>query len=554
MRQNPAQRRPEIDLAETVKIPRAQRQNRPQAPDSPRPSRPAPATGRHRIERWILPIAITLFVLLYSPAFLLPYGYADDYAVLAAFQYGGKAVSDLVTMMALGGRPVMALLTAAFYLPAHHLVDLQVLRLVGVVLIGVLAWLLFMTFRRVGAGLLLASVAPILICVTPPFELHAGWAALSLCTLASIFAGFAALLVDTMGEQRSQAAWIGLFIAAVALETLAINVYQPDAMMLWVFAAIYLVMRDRSPRDFMRNAAIYGVVGVIAMGFDYLEIKLLPQFGLHSFVTARSTLDSNVAAKLVWFARNPLASALNVWSLRPSIALGASVALFIALGVMLYVSGAWRQKALKLALLAACVPAAYIPNLVVAELSAPFRTQTALTSLVVVCLILASVGYVRVARRYLASARTRRAFERGVALAGIVASLALGGLAAYNVTSAIALPEYTENALIQSQLRSADLAATQVIYIRMSCLSDSAAPIARYDEIGLPSSSISWAAPAMVAVDLYDMSPAYAAIPLTVEAPRATFSMPPRSAYVDARQLRYYRSSPPWTYGPLQAC
>lgn len=505
------------------------------------------------LDRWILLIYIVFFLLIYSPALLLTYGYADDYVVLAAFERSSSAVNDILSAMLLGGRPTYALLTDVFYSNAQQMSDLQVIRCIGVVSIGVLAWVFYQTFRRVGARWPLAVIAPVLICVTPPFQLTAGWTALSFYPLAAIFAGIAALLVDGIPGSAQRPA-IGLFLAALALEILAVGLYQPAAMMLWVFAAILLVMRTYAPREFIWRSALFGAVGVIASGVDFLEIKLLPRLGIHSSVVARAALATNLKAKVVWFALHPLASALNVWSLRPFFALGIGVAAFSALGVVLYISGDWQIKALKLAALIAFIPASYLPNLAVADPSGPFRTQYALMSLVVVCLCLACVGYVRIAQRYLRGARSRHVFERGVVSAGLVISLVLSGVACSNVLLDIVIPAYTESSMIQSQVRGIDLSSTQAIYIRMSCLSDSAAPIARFDEIGFPTSSISWAAEPMLADEVHEVNPAYASIPIIAEGPTASFTVPAGSALVNARQLQRYRSHQPWTYGPLPQC
>lgn len=508
------------------------------------------------LDRWLLPIYLVFFLLIYSPSILLPYGYADDYAVLAAFEQGGSAARDILLSMIVGGRPVYALMTDLFYSHAQSMSDLQVMRCVGVITIGAVAWLFYQVFRKAGAGLTLATVAPVLICVTPPFQLAASWTALSFFPLAALFAGVAVLLVDRI----SPGAWIraaGCFVGALVLETLAMTLYQPEAMLFWVFAAILLVMRVSSPRAFLRRAARFTLVGVIASSIDFLVIKLLPHLGVHNFGTARTALSTNLKTKLVWFALHPFASALNVWSLRPSLALGAGVAVFAALGVVCYISGAsgaWQVKVLKLATLVALIPLTYLPNLAVADMSGPFRTQVALMSLVVLCLCLACVGYVRIVRQYLSAARSRRLFQRGIVVAGLITTLALSALACDNVTQDIAIPEYTESAMIQSQLRAIDLSSTQAIYVRMSCLSDSAAPIARFDEIGLPSTSILWATQPMLAVELQEINPADAAIPIIVEAPEARFTVPAGSSEVNARLLRLYRAHQPWTYGPLLPC
>lgn len=506
------------------------------------------------LDRWMLPIYLTFFLLVYSPAILISYGYLDDYSTLAVFvEHGGAAANNTLLALVVGGRPTLALLTDIFFAPAQSLGDLQVMRCLGVVTIGALAWLLYHALRKVGARWPLATFTPLLICVTPPFQIMAGWAVTSFFPLAALLAGIAALLVDHSAA-RAWKRGAGLLLAALALETLALTVYQPAAMMFWVFAAIFLVMRVYAPRPFIWRTAIFVAIGVTASGLDFALIKLLPRVGVVNYGAARTTLSTDLKAKLVWFALHPLASALNVWSLRPSLALGVGVVVFSALGVALYVSGDWRVKALKLAVLVAFIPATFLPNLAVSEESGPYRTQIALMALVVVCLCLACSGYAGALRRYVTSARSRQVFERGMMVTGLLASLMLSSLACSNVAQDIAIPDYIESAMIQSQLRAIDLSSTSALYVRMSCLSDSAAPIARFDEIGLPSTSIIWDVQPMIVVELREINPAYASIPIVVEAPEASFTVPVGSSELDARSLSLYRNHQPWTYGPLQPC
>lgn len=550
-----------IERIETLKLPVVSRHPVPaRVATLSRETSAISGLAQHLDDRWLLPVYTLLFVLIYSSAVLLPYGYTDDYAVLAAFEHGGAPAQDITTMMILGGRPVYALFTQLFYTSAQHISDLQVIRLVGVISIGVLAWVFYRAFRRAGATWILAFIAPILICVTPPFQLYAGWAAASFYPVAAILAGVAALLVDRIEAGSNWTIRGRLFAGAVVLEIVAMSIYQPAAMMLWVFAAIYLVMRDYTPRQLIRRAALFGAVGALGAGFDFLEIKLLPYMGLHSFVAARTALVTDIKAKVAWFALRPFPSALNVWSLRPSLAIGVGVAAFSAIGLLLFVSGTWVVRASKLALVSALLPATYIPNLVVADSFGPYRTQVALTSLVVVCMCLAVVGYGRALSRVFgasaigASSELNRRLTYGAAALGIVASLALSALAAYQVTCDIAVPEYTESIVIQSQLRAIDLRTTQTLVVRMSCLTDSAAPIGRYDEIGLPSTSITWAVQPMVAAELHDISPASASIPIEVEAPHAEYTASSGSHEIDARLLHLYRTGSFWTYGPPTPC
>jgi hypothetical protein len=126
-------------------------------------------------DRYALPLYGALFLLVYGVCVLVPYGFADDYRILAQSLQGGGQPHMIKGMIA-GGRPVQALLTQATFALLGSVDDLRALRLAGVLGIALLAWLLYRAFLRAGQERWQAALLPVLICAMPPFQVYAVWA------------------------------------------------------------------------------------------------------------------------------------------------------------------------------------------------------------------------------------------------------------------------------------------------------------------------------------------------------------------------------------------
>src|SRR5262249_49298756 len=119
----------------------------------------------------------------------------------------------------------------------------------------------------------------------------------------------------------------------------------------------------------------------------------------------RSTLVHNFVGKIRWFWNQPLLNALNLFKLAPQWWLAAAVATVAAAGILL-LHIRRRSEALGfLGLAAVFVPLAYLPNLVIAEEWASYRSLGALSALLAVYLWLGLRGIGRTAVRLLARSR-----------------------------------------------------------------------------------------------------------------------------------------------------
>jgi hypothetical protein len=198
----------------------------------------------------------------------------------------------------------------------------------------------------------------------------------------------------------------------------------------------------------------------------------------------RSTLTHDAVGKALWFVDRPLRDAFNLDNLAASPRVAIIVALFIAGGLVQYFRGGIRDRSLLFAIAVSVIPFSYLPNLLVAENWSSYRTQLALTSVIVVYAFLAVHGYGRSLSRLL----TTRLVTAGLGCAAMAGAL----LAAYNVTVYFAVPQRQELEFMRQQLARANLSQVRSIYFIRSTWRDSFAPAVRYDEFGFPSSVQPW--------------------------------------------------------------
>jgi len=182
----------------------------------------------------------------------------------------------------------------------------------------------------------------------------------------------------------------------------------------------------------------------------------------------------------------------------------------------------------QLALAVLLLPVTYLPNLVVEENWASYRTLVALDTLVLVYLALALWGYWQ-AFRWPAAARSLTAL---VSVAAIMST----GLAAHNVRTYFTIPQERELTFLRAHLIPVNLARSARLYLIGCTWQNSLAPKVRYDEFGLPSSAAPWAPRPMAYLVLQELAPEYRSLPIdVVPASAASEAPPPRALVIDMR-------------------
>ncbi len=350
---------------------------------------------------------LAVFLTVYAPVLLNSYAFTDDFFDLAAALRGD--MSWPITKKITEGRPLLALLTYISLTTAKDIEDLRYLRLVGIVGIAVLAWSVFRLLVRTGWEPVRSFFASVILCTTLPFHVYAAWATTAFYPYAALASGVAFFLGErTFRTHRRSPKWLRVGGASLALLA-ALAIHQSAAMFLWVFAAVVVLKPDTPLDDVLRRFGWYCmiVMGGLLLGFVVYKLGL----ALYPALSARTGLVHNIPGKAVWFLLEPLPNALNFSLLSPShyvfsdfhriadILLAWGVFVLIVGGMMLYVGGTLKERLWKLGIALSVLPLSYVPNLIVVENWASYRTLPSLTSVVVMYAFFAFHGYLRHCRR-----------------------------------------------------------------------------------------------------------------------------------------------------------
>lgn len=414
-----------------------------------------------------LPLYFAILSVTYASTLTVPYAFSDTYMVLARALH--RDLWDSQIMMVLGGRPLLALVTSLYFPYVHTIAELRWIRLLGLLGLALFASIYAAMLRRQGVPSALAWGLPVLTACLPPFQVYVAWAVCAPYTWAAALAGLAFVALE---RDLSQPWRMGLSVIALLA---AILLYQPAAMTFWVFAASAWLTGRRSPS--VTSIVTAGAVMGIAMALDFALVELLPGL-FFSANMGRTHLATHLVAKLVWFVHTPLREAANLTSIVPSTTVALTVLAWITAGLALY----WRRRGMAAlwfaALALALIPLSYLPNLVVAENWASYRTQVALTSLLLLYAALALIGWLQ----WLHISR---------AVTGIVVAAAGTAvfMAADTVTREFALPQKEEWLLVKQALARPPAATAAHLYLRLASWQDHLAPVSRWDEFGLPSTS-----------------------------------------------------------------
>jgi len=471
-----------------------------------------------------------VLLLCYASVLVTPYAFLDDYFILAE---GIRGEGGTRTQVIASGRPTYAFLLHLAFHAMRDIGDLRYLRLLGVLGIALLAWSFYRTLVFAGWDEYLSLLLSVFVVTMPPFQVYASWATTAFYPFAALAAGGAVHVAErAFSEPRPLLRW-GLVGGAVLLMLIALTIHQSAAMFFWVFAAILLFKPDATLPDTVRRLLWYSGIVFAGLILGFGMYKLGTTLYEHALLPTRSHLIQDVWEKALWFFRYPLMNAFNLAKLSPKRWLALVVVFFIIGGLIQYFRGKAGERLWQIGIAAALLPLSYLPNLMIAENWSSYRTQSALTSVVVMYAFLALWGYSRILRRPTAT----------LFLTVMLGFAALGSslLAAYNVDAYFARPQLLELNFMRGQLTRQDLTQASSIYIIGAKWQDSIAPAVRYDEFGFPSSAASWVPRPAVYLLLRELSPERSSLPLELAPVDGPVSPPPTALIVDMRKLSSLR-------------
>jgi hypothetical protein len=381
------------------------------------PSAAAPGqTARGWRASDLIPAAIAPVVALvaYLPAIVVPYGFMDDYSLLAWRRGLESSWWPTSTQF---GRPLQALFFSGAYSLASDIDSLRLVRFLGLLGVMSLAVLVNYALRHSGFGKWVSTGVCVSVVSLASFQIYAAWAAVFEVPYAAILGGVASLRLQAAAGPQTRAVVIRRAEATVLL-LCSVLIYQPAAMFFWVFTAIDVL---RPNVELGRAARRFGeslVVAFLALLFGYVVVRV----GVHFYggaLSSRTHLVHDVIAKAQWFWSQPLVNSLAMSNVTPTVSVGLAFAIVAAVGILLlHADSGWDTFGF-LGLAAALVPLSYAPNLIASENFASYRTIGALATLLTFYLWLGLLG---IARAVMSSAGGR---PKLIARAGVLPLAAL---------------------------------------------------------------------------------------------------------------------------------
>ncbi len=481
---------------------------------------------------WIVAAALLIAPLvIYWPTISYEYGFRDDYALLREVR---ERPGWLMQLTSATGRPAYGVLLDASLREIHQVAELEILRVTGAALIGLVGVLLWWQLRRSGWSETQAAAFASAVTWLPGSQIVVGWAIAWPIALALVAAVAGFLLVER-GLARAGPARVALVAAGAALYVAAGLTYQTAVLFVVMpFVAVLLLREGTTFRaDARWTVAHLGLVfGSLVFGFLAMNVVFAEGVVQEA---ARMNLEPHPFIKLLWFARNPLPNSLALFALRDSYATPVWFWLVVAAVVVVCVLGfaygtktaherwRWLFAALLLPFFAHSV------SLAASSQAIGYRTLFPLTGLF---LVLFAFGFRAIVARWCLS----RAAEAAV-LAGFVGVGAV--LAGYYSLTLIAEPQGSEWRLIQAAADRVPLAPdTQVYVIRPSTDFRSTERIYA-DEHGSLSADAQWAVVEMFRAAMRQRFPS--GLPEGMSYTLVTSFTPPIVAYdfvFDLRELR----------------
>ena len=426
---------------------------------------------------FVMVASLLCLAAIYCPLLQYQFGFNDDYFALFERLRNADWMPTMSTQFILQARPLEALLYVPQVAFVNHIKDFVFVRGLGIFYLAGLATCFYCAFLNVRWSRWQAFTAAICLCCVPAFQVLLSWGTALQFVVPGILAFASWRILRIKPEQLLGK--IVKYVLSFLFMTAAVMIYQPTAMLFWVFVAIGLSDLEADPKErfmFLLDAAAIAA-GAFALDFAGFQWAKL-HFGTTALLPGRTNLCTDVVGKLRWFIRNPLIDSLNFFRLQNSASFAIRSAAFIGVGLLLYIRGNIKYLSISLGLATLLIPLAYLPNLLISESLSFYRTQTALMCLLTVYAMFALKGYLKT---FLCRGRafTLIAF----------ASAVLFGLVAYsNVLDFIAVPQSLELNLLRQQARGqfgANVARNIALFER----TDSLAPFVCYDEFGMPSSA-----------------------------------------------------------------
>lgn len=226
------------------------------------------------------PYILAIFLILavvYSFYIFIPFGASDDYArawyyILSPQTFGFDQLKASFTE----GRLFNGLFLWLFFRP-RSISYLGIYRSINLVLLFIFSLTLFY-FLNKKINKFSASLLTIIICLLPSFSIMFYFASLMGVIAGGILSGFSVwLLISFSSLPKLKSSSIVRLLLSSLFLLIAVQFYQPIAMVYWVFVAILLVCDHQTEiRPFLKKYFLYLIIFIFTMLVDLIIIRITP--------------------------------------------------------------------------------------------------------------------------------------------------------------------------------------------------------------------------------------------------------------------------------------
>lgn len=493
---------------------------------------------------------VVVAALAYSAALTNTFAHSDDYS----FLWQNLTRGELWRLYLSFGRGVGWLILSGALLPVDSIQGLWFPRLVSIA--GILAVALgsFVSLRRLGYSQFLSLVAALVLLLLPSFTVYAVWAVSCHSVYGAVLALPAFWLVERASQDTAWRSRLRWGLGGMLLLVAALNTYQPTAMFYFTLLMALVLSPDLqgSSAVVLRRIGSHLLVAAVALGLSFVLLRLTaPYFGEQA---QRGALGVDLQAKLSWFFQEPLSQSFLVLFLPLELPLSlqgqevlASVLLLgvIPLGLFLFLPSARPDRLWRVVGALLLLPLTYLPNLIVAESWASYRTRGALAAAVALLLLVALSGLVQ---RLRLGELPRRYGSVALLLGLVVLGVSLNQ---FHITHYFVVPFEVEWRVVRQELAQASASAKRPPQELVFLMPPQERPLPRlsfYDEFGHLSTARQWVPEAMCHLVLRELSPkeeaALRTVRFTLVPPGKPAPAPREDCWViDARKITFLSDS-----------
>lgn len=273
---------------------------------------------------------LTLLLISYLPALTHQYVYHDATVffyrpshMLYNHQFHGMNFFD--------GRLLGAYVLTFWGWLIDSVSDLKFVRFFNILIISICAYILHYQLKRHVARATAFGIT-IAMFTLPPFQTICSMSSMSALPASLLLATVAAAIIDSAPAQNRLL--LRLFHVRTLLSSLtllcAFMTYQATGTFFWVFAAsVYIFSSSEDPSK-KHKLIHYYTVGFISLFLYYGYLKILKTFITFPVNNLYDPymMEMNYLSKLLWFIKEPLANALNLYWLDHRLMVIAASSLF----------------------------------------------------------------------------------------------------------------------------------------------------------------------------------------------------------------------------------